>query len=74
VIENAIRDRGLFRILISETPGQKPWPRELRNGTGVFSIALLKNVPVWYEIWRNINGFPPEYYKNQREDDKKKKP
>jgi multidrug efflux pump subunit AcrA (membrane-fusion protein) len=74
VIENAIRDRGLFRILISETPGQKPWPRELRNGTGVFSIALLKNVPVWYEIWRNINGFPPEYYKNQREGDKKKNP
>jgi len=22
----------------------------------------LNDVPVWYEIWRQINGFPPEYY------------
>jgi hypothetical protein len=22
----------------------------------------MKNVPIFYEIWRNINGFPPEYY------------
>jgi len=19
-------------------------------------------VPIWYELWRNINGFPPDYY------------
>jgi hypothetical protein len=23
---------------------------------------LLNDVPVWYEIWRQLNGFPPEYY------------
>jgi hypothetical protein len=32
-------------------------------GTGASGFALLKDVPVWYELWRNINGFPPEYYK-----------
>jgi hypothetical protein len=31
-------------------------------GTGALSFALLKDVPVWYELWRNINGFPPEFY------------
>ena len=23
---------------------------------------MLKDVSIWYELWRNINGFPPEYY------------
>jgi hypothetical protein len=32
-------------------------------GTGAQGIALLKDVPIWYELWRNINGFPPDYYK-----------
>jgi hypothetical protein len=34
----------------------------LRVGGGVKTFTLLKNVPVWYERWRNLNGFPPEYY------------
>jgi RsmE family RNA methyltransferase len=28
----------------------------------ILGISLLKNVPIWYELWRNINGFPPDYY------------
>jgi hypothetical protein len=36
-------------------------------GTGAQAIALLKNVPVWYELWRNINGFPPDYYRVDEE-------
>jgi hypothetical protein len=35
----------------------------LRIGGGANGIALLKDVPIWYELWRNINGFPREYYK-----------
>jgi hypothetical protein len=23
---------------------------------------MLDNVPVWYEIWRQLNGFPPSLY------------
>jgi len=23
---------------------------------------MLNNVPVWYELWRQFNGFPPEFY------------
>ena len=25
-------------------------------------MMLLKEVPIWYELWRQINGFPPDFY------------
>lgn len=61
-VENNLSTNGKFRILVKEDPTDKPWPRELKIGAGAQGIALLKNVPVWYELWRNINGFPPDYY------------
>ena len=36
-------------------------------GAGAQGIALLKDVPVWYELWRNINGFPPDYYNEEKQ-------
>jgi multidrug resistance efflux pump len=65
-VENSVSDNGKFRVLVKEDKEDKLWPKELRIGTGVMGIALLKNVPVWYELWRNINGFPPEYYQPQQ--------
>lgn len=62
-IENAVNAEGKFRVLVGEDRDYKPWPRTLKNGTGASAIALLKDVPIWYELWRNINGFPPDYYK-----------
>lgn len=62
-IENSVSTNGKFRVLVKEDISDKPWPKKLRLGTGALGIALLKNVPIWYELWRNINGFPPEYYK-----------
>jgi multidrug efflux pump subunit AcrA (membrane-fusion protein) len=62
-VESSVANNGKFRILIKEKPGEKPWPRELMMGTGAQGIALLKDVPIWYELWRNINGFPPDYYR-----------
>ena len=62
-IESNVSQNGKFRILIREAPGEKAWPRQLMMGTGAQGIALLKDVPVWYELWRNINGFPPDFYK-----------
>ena len=38
------------------------WPENLRAGTGARGIALLNTVPVWYEMWRQLNAFPPDYY------------
>jgi hypothetical protein len=28
-------------------------------GSGVYGWVILDSVPVWYEIWRQLNGFPP---------------
>lgn len=62
-IENFISDNNLYRVLLAPDPDDHPWPNEVRIGSGARTIALLNNVPVGYEIWRQLNGFPPEYYK-----------
>jgi multidrug resistance efflux pump len=62
-IESNINSSGFYRVLISEMDNAKPWPIQLKIGSGVQSIALLKDVPIYYELWRNINGFPPDFYK-----------
>ncbi|HVZ57385.1 MAG TPA: HlyD family efflux transporter periplasmic adaptor subunit [Chitinophagaceae bacterium] len=70
-VENAADGKGRFRILVSEDPADKPWPEALRVGTAARGMALLKTVPVWYEMWRTINGFPPDYYSPATADSKK---
>ena len=61
-IENYISDNDLYRILLAPDPGDNPWPEQVRIGSGARTIALLGRVPIWYEIWRQLNGFPPQYY------------
>ncbi|MBT8233873.1 MAG: HlyD family efflux transporter periplasmic adaptor subunit [Saprospiraceae bacterium] len=63
-IDRFISDNGKYRLLISPDNSEKKWPEALRVGTGTNAFILLKNVPIWYEIWRQLNGFPPEYYQN----------
>ena len=53
---------GKFRLLVAEDKEDRPWPRALKLGNGATGIALLNNVPIWYELWRNINGFPADFY------------
>lgn len=62
-VESNLGVNGKFRVLVKEDINDKPWPKELKIGAGAQGITLLKDVPVWYELWRNINGFPPDYYK-----------
>jgi hypothetical protein len=57
---------------VSEDPKEKPWPKELKMGTGANGLALLNDVPVWYELWRNINSFPPDYYTSKEAQNTKK--
>jgi hypothetical protein len=45
-----------------EDSDEKRWPPQIKIGAGVQGIVILNDVPVWYELWRNINGFPPDYY------------
>ncbi|MBC7937023.1 MAG: HlyD family efflux transporter periplasmic adaptor subunit [Rhizobacter sp.] len=63
-VETAVSANGKFRVLVKEDATELPWPRRLSIGTGAVGMALLKEVPIWYELWRNVNGFPPDYYTN----------
>ncbi len=54
--------KGKYRVLIKPNENQTDWPDVIRAGSGAKTLALLKDVPIWYEIWRQINGFPPDYY------------
>lgn len=57
-----------YRVLVIEDPEEEAWPNLLRIGSGADGIALLNDVPVWYEIWRQLNGFPADYYTQEQKD------
>jgi multidrug resistance efflux pump len=72
-IENFISDNGKYRMLIAPDKEAEPWPKEISIGSGAETIALLDTVPIWFEIWRILNGFPPNYYKSDVKTTKEKK-
>jgi multidrug resistance efflux pump len=53
---------GEFRILVTPDKADEAWPPQLRIGSGIKGWVMLDDVPVWYEIWRQLNGFPPSLY------------
>ena len=59
---------GEFRILVVPKKDDDPWPKQLRVGSGTKGWAMLDDVPVWYELWRQLNGFPPSLYEEPLED------
>ena len=66
-VENTIHDNGLFRVIVVEDPASKKWPPQIKMGAGAQGIALLNDVPLWYELWRNINGFPADFYEVKKD-------
>lgn len=65
-VETFISDNGKYRILIAPDKDKEPWPEALRAGSGARAIALLEDVPIWFELWRQLNGFPPNYYQPEK--------
>ena len=61
-VETNRSENGKFRMLVVPVEEEKKWPAALKLGAGVQGFALLKDVSIWYELWRQINGFPPEFY------------
>ncbi len=62
--------KGKFRVVVAPRPDQKrrdgrmepvTWPsnRWLRQGVRVNGWVMLEQVPLWRELWRQLNGFPP---------------
>lgn len=74
-IDNFISDNGKYRVLVAPDYEDHKWPEALRVGAGATNMLLLKDVSIWYELWRQINGFPPDYYKpvSQSTTEEKKK-
>jgi multidrug resistance efflux pump len=72
-VDNFADEEGRFRVLIAPNKKLKPWPKALRVGGGTNSIILLNNVPIGYELWRLINGFPPQFYKQKQTNKSSKK-
>jgi len=72
-IENFISANGRFRVLLAPDEEDHKWPKDIRAGSGAFTMALLEDVPIWFELWRQLNGFPPNYYQPEGETTAKKK-
>jgi multidrug resistance efflux pump len=74
-IDQFISNNGKYRVLVKPDSKDYQWPKALKYGGGANALIMLNDVPVWYELWRNINGFPPDFYvkDNQNENKKDKK-
>jgi multidrug resistance efflux pump len=69
LVDAAADGRGQFRVVVAPKPdvvrvdGREvvetwPDPAMLRQGVRTAGWILAARVPVWYEAWRMINGFP----------------
>lgn len=62
-VDHSAQVDGRFRVLIAEEKlDGVGWPEEryVRFGAAAQAWVLLETVPVGYEIWRQLNQFPPE--------------
>lgn len=73
VIDYVNSQPGMFRILVVPDVADQPWPPQLRVGSGTKGWVMLDNVQVWYEIWRQLNGFPPSLYQTPDHESPSKK-
>lgn len=73
VIDYVNTKPGEFRILVIPDSTDTAWPKQLRMGSGIKGWVMLDDVSVWYELWRQLNGFPPSLYQEPEVEDPKRK-
>ena len=71
--------KGNFKIFVGpdpDDPKQEKWPdsRYLRQGVRANGWVILNTVPLGFEIWRQLNGFPPIIDKSMPSEEKEKDP
>ncbi|WP_374764693.1 efflux RND transporter periplasmic adaptor subunit [Yunchengibacter salinarum] len=61
-VDPTARPGGRFRVMVVEDPDAAPWPDErfLRLGAKARGWVQLDTVSVGYEVWRQLNNFPPQ--------------
>jgi len=59
-LDSVSHEKGYFYAYVVEDPNE-PWPKGdvLKVGTQTSAWIRLETVPIWYQIWRTINGLPP---------------
>jgi multidrug resistance efflux pump len=62
VIDFVNSNPGEFRILVIPDKTEEAWPIQVRMGSGTKGWVMLNDVPIWFEIWRQLNGFPASLY------------
>jgi len=63
VVDQVDDGKGNFRFWVVPDPNDRPWPEQthVRQGTKIMGWVILNRVPLWYELWRRFNLFPPDY-------------
>ena len=74
VVDSTDDGQGKFRVLVLPDPDEPPWPNELilRQGVRANGWVLLNEVPLGWEVWRQMNGFPPVVAMDQPKKDGEK--
>ncbi len=71
--------KGNFKIIVGpdpDDPKQEKWPdsRYLRQGVRARGWVILSTVSLGFEVWRQLNGFPPTIDKSMESEEKAKDP
>jgi adhesin transport system membrane fusion protein len=72
VIDYVASSGGDYRLLVVPDKADEKWPEQLRLGSGANGWVMLNDVPIWFELWRQINGFPPTIDPSQANQDMSK--
>lgn len=69
LVDPTADDKGRFRILVEPDSNDEPWPNQqyLRQGVRAQAWVLLNRVSIGWELWRQLNGFPPVRDTKQKE-------
>ena len=68
VVDQIDDGKGNYRFWVVPDPDDsQPWPEQsrVRQGTKVMGWVILNRVPLWYEMWRRFNFFPPDYLERE---------
>lgn len=63
VIDQVDDGKGNYRFWVVPDSDDRTWPEQshVRQGTKAMGWVILNRVPLWYELWRRFNLFPPDY-------------